>query len=62
MTVQIQKIKLPNRQTVILLGVEIDNKLNFDGHASKTCKKAGSKINAIGMIQKNLDDKEKGTP
>ena len=32
------------------LGVTIDNKLNFDEHVSKLCKKASQKIHALARI------------
>lgn len=31
------------------LGVEMNNKLIFDGHISRVCKKAGCTMNAISM-------------
>ena len=43
------EIKCQN--SVTLLGVEIDNELNFNNHISNICKKAGNKINAISRIQ-----------
>ena len=36
--------------SVKLLGVTIDNKLNFDEHVSKLCKKASQKIHAFARI------------
>ena len=36
--------------SVKLLGVTIDNKLNFDEHVSKLCKKASQKIHALARI------------
>ena len=51
------EIKCQN--SVTLLGVEIDNELNFNNHISNICKKAGNKINAISRIQNFLDQKEK---
>ena len=33
-----------------ILGIEIDNQLNFDNHVSTLGKKAGSQLNAIGRL------------
>ena len=33
-----------------LLGVKIDNKLNFESHLNNLCKKASSKIHALARI------------
>ena len=33
--------------SVTLLGIEIDNKLNFEEHVSTICKKASRQLNAI---------------
>ena len=40
---------------VKLLGVDIDNKLNFSSHISDLCAKANRKINALLRIRPNLD-------
>ena len=42
-----------------VIGVEIDNELNFNNHISIICKKARNKINAISRIQSFLVQKEK---
>ena len=42
-----------------VIGVEIDNELNFNNHISVICKKARNKINAISRIQSFLVQKEK---
>ena len=42
-----------------VIGVEIDNELNFNNHISIICKKARNKINAISRIQGFLVQKEK---
>ena len=34
--------------SVKLLGIEIDNQINFDNHVSALSKKAGSQLNAAG--------------
>ena len=51
--------EIKGKNPVTLLGVEIDNELNFNNHISNICKKAGNKINAISRIQSFLGQKEK---
>ena len=43
-----------SEHSVKLLGIEIDNQLNFDNHVSTLCKKAGSQLNAIGRLRKYI--------
>ena len=45
--------------SVKLLGIEIDNQLNFDNHVSTLCKKAGYQLNAIGRLWKYIGFPEK---
>ena len=42
--------------TVKLLGIPFDSKLNFDVHITNLCKKAGKHLNAIRRISKYLDE------
>ena len=51
--------EIKGQNSVRLLGVVIDNELNFNNHISNICKKAGNKINAISRIQGFLGQKEK---
>ena len=44
--------KITSEHSVKLLGIEIDNQLNFDNHVPTLCKKAGSQLNAIGRLRK----------
>ena len=58
------KLKIDNKEietekNVKLLGVTIDEKLNFDEHVSFLCKKAAAQLNAISRIKYNLGQKEK---
>ena len=34
----------------VILGITIDNKLSFDSHIRKMCKKSGQKLNALSRI------------
>ena len=46
---------ITGENSVKLLGVTIDNKLNFDEHVDKLCKKANNKLHALSRIAKYLD-------
>ena len=50
---------ISSEKSVTLLGIEIDNKLNFDKQVSNICRKANNRLNAIGRIQNCLEKKEK---
>ena len=41
--------------SVELLGVKIDNNLNFREHVSKLCKKGNQKLHALARISKFLN-------
>ena len=41
--------------SIKLLGITIDNKLNFKEHVTKICKKAKQKLHALARIAKYLD-------
>ena len=63
-TMDTYPLKISNREinsenSVKLLGIEIDNKLNFDNHVSSLCKKAASQLNALSRFQKYLGINEK---
>ena len=45
--------------SVKLLGVDIDDKLNFKKHIKHLCKTAGAKLNAIKRLRIYLDNKER---
>ena len=45
--------------SVNLLGLEIDDKLNFRNYIKEMCRKAGAKLNAIKRLQCILDEKER---
>ena len=41
------------------LGIETDNKLNFEKHISNICEKASNRLNAICRLQTFIGHKEK---
>lgn len=47
--------EIKSENTVNLLGVLIDDKLNFTQHISACCKKAARQLNALARISKYLD-------
>ena len=50
MTINIANDCISNSIDQKILGVIFDNKLNFNTHVSKLCKKAGQKIHALARI------------
>ena len=52
---QISDDCINTEKIVKLLGVHIDDKLNFSHHSSTICKKAARQINALQRICKHLD-------
>ena len=56
----INGIIVPNENNVNLLGITIDNELNFDKHVSNLCKQASKKLHALSRIARYIDlDKRK---
>ena len=53
-TVQIGNASITPESEVTLLGITLDNKLDFTSHISKICKGATNKINALLRIAKHL--------
>ena len=45
--------------SVELLGIQLDDKLNFSPHLSNICKSAANQLNALIRLQKFLSFKEK---
>ena len=43
-----------NSTSVDLLGIKIDDKLNFNEHVTKLCKKGSQKLHALARISKYL--------
>ena len=52
---------ISSEKSVTVLGIEIDNKLNFEKQAANICRKANNQLNAIVRIQNFLGKKEKET-
>ena len=46
--------EISSENSVILLGLEIDSKLNFDKHISKLCNKCARILNALCRIKRFL--------
>ena len=42
--------EIKSEESVTLLGIEIDNKLNFEKQVSTICKKANDQLNVISRI------------
>ena len=42
--------EIKSKESVTLLGIETDNKLNFEKHVSTICEKANNQLNAISRI------------
>ena len=57
--VEIGNEKISSTSSVKLLGVHIDDKLNFNEHINKICKSAGNQLNALIRLKSFLGLKEK---
>ena len=44
---------------VKILGIKINNKLNFNNHIKSICRKASQKLSALPRISSNLNMKKK---
>ena len=49
---------IENSKTVKLLGITIDNQLNFTEHVSNICKKASAKLHAIARISNHMNEQK----
>ena len=54
-SLDIDTFNITSTDTVKLLGITLDNKLNFNSHIEGICKKANQKISALFRIRKYLD-------
>ena len=50
--IQTSDIKVTSESRVKLLGIYIDNRLNFDYHVSQFCKKTSKNLHALARIFK----------
>ena len=57
--VEIENEKINSTPSVKLLGVHIDDKLNFNEHINKMCKSAGNQLNPMIRLKSSLGLKEK---
>ena len=51
--------EIESLNSVSLLGIEIDSKLNFDKHISNLCNKSAGQLNALIRLRKYLGFEEK---
>ena len=51
--------KIETKDTAKLLGITIDNKLNFEEHISELCKKASMQLNAINRLHRFMGKEQK---
>ena len=51
--------KISSTSSVKLLGIHLDDKLNFDEHINKICKSAGNQLNVLIQLKSFLDLKGK---
>ena len=52
-------IEIKPKESVTLLSIEIDNKLNFEKHVFTICKKVNNQLNAITRIGTVIGQKDK---
>ena len=53
-TLQIDGNLIESKESVDLLGIEIDDKMKFESHISKLCTKAGGQLNSLFRFKKYL--------
>ena len=53
------KKKINSESSVLLLGLEIDSKIDFDKHISKLCNKSAGQLNAFTRLNRYLGFEEK---
>ena len=58
-TVSIDNTSIIPEEEVSLLGMMLDNNLNFTSHISKICEEASKRINALLRTAKDLKDSQK---
>ena len=60
-TFKFGNISLNNSKEEVILGLTIDNKLSFDNHIMKICRKASQKTSTSSRISNYLDSKQQET-
>ena len=55
LNVTVENISLPSSDTMKVLGIDIDDRLTFDGHISNMCIKAGRQLNVLQRLRGSLD-------
>ena len=55
LNVTVENISLPSSDTMKVLGIDIDDRLTFDGHISNMCIKAGRQLNVLQRLKGSLD-------
>ena len=53
--IEVSNITIMSEEKVKLLGIYINNRLNFDYHISQLCKKAGKKLHALTQVFKYMN-------
>ena len=53
------ELTVKSSKEVEILGIKIDNNLNFNNHIKSICRKAGQKLSALLRISSNLSTKQK---
>ena len=56
-----RNISLKNSKEEVILGLTTDNKLSFDNHIKKICRKAIQKTGALSGISTYLDSKQRNS-
>ena len=56
--IKIENFRIENTKMKQLLGIQFDNKLSFDYHLSKICKKARRKLDAPGRVTPYMNYKD----
>ena len=61
LSIKVDEFLIGNSKNEKLLGITLDNDLNFNEHVNKLCKKASQKLHALGRISKymNIDQRRK---
>ena len=55
LNVTVENISLPSSDTMTVLGIDIDDRLTFDGHISNMCIKAERQLNVLQRLKGSLD-------